>query len=105
MKLRNVQWISTFLMVLAFAGSPAAAVQVQDIAHLKGSESNKIIGMGLVVGLSGTGDGGKPRASGFILFYRYRKIWSAPKFTRRNRKKLSLLVASSSRSRARDIGP
>jgi flagellar P-ring protein precursor FlgI len=38
---------------------PAGAVQVQDIARLKGSESSKIVGMGLVVGLNGTGDGGK----------------------------------------------
>jgi flagellar P-ring protein FlgI len=41
------------------AALPAGAVQVQDIVRLKGSESNKIIGMGLVVGLNGTGDGGK----------------------------------------------
>jgi flagellar P-ring protein precursor FlgI len=59
MKLRNVKWISMLLMVVAYAVTPVAAVQVQDIARLKGSESNKIVGMGLVVGLNGTGDGGK----------------------------------------------
>ena len=37
----------------------AMAVQIQDLARLKGSETNKIIGIGLIVGLSGTGDGGK----------------------------------------------
>jgi len=35
------------------------AVQVQDLVRLKGSESNKIMGVGLVVGLAGTGDGGR----------------------------------------------
>lgn len=35
------------------------AVQVQDLARLKGAESSKIMGVGLVVGLAGTGDGGK----------------------------------------------
>lgn len=35
------------------------AVQVQDIARVKGAESSKLVGMGLVVGLPGTGDGGK----------------------------------------------
>ena len=37
----------------------AAAVEIQDIARIKGSESNKLVGVGLVVGLPGTGDGGK----------------------------------------------
>lgn len=37
----------------------AVAVQIQDLVRLKGSETNKIIGIGLIVGLSGTGDGGK----------------------------------------------
>ncbi len=59
MKPRSVQWISGLLIAAAFAVLPASAVQVQDIARLKGSESNKILGMGLVVGLNGTGDGGK----------------------------------------------
>jgi len=38
--------------------TPAAAVEVQDLVRLKGSETNALIGMGLVVGLDGTGDGG-----------------------------------------------
>lgn len=36
-----------------------ADVRVQDIAKLKGQRTNKLQGFGLVVGLSGTGDGGK----------------------------------------------
>ncbi len=39
--------------------SAAHAVQLQDLVRIKGAESNKLVGMGLVVGLSGTGDGGK----------------------------------------------
>jgi len=44
-------------VLLAITGL-AQAVQVRDICRLKGSERNKLIGMGLVVGLNGTGDGG-----------------------------------------------
>ncbi|MEM9252271.1 MAG: flagellar basal body P-ring protein FlgI [Planctomycetota bacterium] len=44
-------------LLLAIVQS-AVAVQVRDISRLKGSETNKLIGMGLVVGLNGTGDGG-----------------------------------------------
>ncbi len=51
--------IAKALLILLAATAPLAAVQVQDIARLKGSESSKIVGMGLVVGLQGTGDGGK----------------------------------------------
>ncbi len=45
------------LIVLTLAGI-AQAVQIQDMVRLKGAESSKIIGIGLVVGLQGTGDGG-----------------------------------------------
>lgn len=46
------------LALLALA-TPLPAVYVQDIVRVKGSESNRLTGMGLVVGLKGTGDGGK----------------------------------------------
>ena len=36
----------------------AHAVQIGDITRIKGHETSKIVGMGLVVGLPGTGDGG-----------------------------------------------
>lgn len=39
--------------------APAGATQIQDLVRLKGSETSKLVGMGLVVGLPGTGDGGK----------------------------------------------
>jgi flagellar P-ring protein precursor FlgI len=48
------------LLILATRlASPAGAVQLQDLARLKGAESSKLVGMGLVIGLNGTGDGGK----------------------------------------------
>ncbi|MFA7236075.1 MAG: flagellar basal body P-ring protein FlgI [Phycisphaeraceae bacterium] len=47
------------LAVLLSLAAPAGAVQVQDMVRLKGTESSKLVGMGLVVGLKGTGDGGK----------------------------------------------
>lgn len=45
-------------LVLSLAG-PSEAVQLQDLIRIKGSETSKLVGMGLVVGLDGTGDGGK----------------------------------------------
>jgi len=38
--------------------SVASAVQVRDVVRIKGAESSKLVGSGLVVGLNGTGDGG-----------------------------------------------
>ena len=56
---RTIRLILT--LTLALWSAPARAVQVQDLARLKGAESNKLVGMGLVVGLTATGDGGKFR--------------------------------------------
>jgi len=50
--------LAALALLVALASPAHAAVQVQDIARLKGSESSKLVGMGLVVGLNGTGDGG-----------------------------------------------
>lgn len=47
------------VLVTLLTTTPAFAVQVQDLVRIKGMETNKLVGMGLVVGLSGTGDGGK----------------------------------------------
>ena len=41
---------------LGFGTAPASALQVQDICRLKGSEGMPLVGVGLVVGLSDTGD-------------------------------------------------
>ena len=46
------------LVVLAFANG-VRAVKIGDITHLQGTRINKLNGMGLVMGLKGTGDGGK----------------------------------------------
>lgn len=50
--------VAALALLLTLASVAPAAVQIQDIARLKGSESSKLVGMGLVVGLNGTGDGG-----------------------------------------------
>ena len=41
----------------AMVSTPALAVRIEDITRLKGDRENKLIGLGLVVGLPGTGDG------------------------------------------------
>lgn len=56
-RLAGIGWlVSLMLCVMA---SSAPAVQLQDLVRIKGSETSKLVGMGLVVGLNGTGDGGK----------------------------------------------
>jgi flagellar P-ring protein precursor FlgI len=47
----------TMLALLAATTAQTHAAQVQDFVRIKGAESNKLVGMGLVVGLNGTGDG------------------------------------------------
>ncbi len=44
---------------LSLTTNVARATQIQDLVRVKGSEQSKLVGMGLVVGLNGTGDGGK----------------------------------------------
>jgi flagellar P-ring protein precursor FlgI len=51
------RWIA--LVVLLVGSAATQAVQIQDLVRIKGAETNKLVGMGLVVGLRGTGDGGK----------------------------------------------
>lgn len=49
-----------FAVAIVFAAAEArAAVRLKDIARVKGQETNSLQGLGLVVGLKGTGDGGK----------------------------------------------
>ena len=47
------------VLLLFSLATRAHAVQVQDIVRLKGAERSKLVGMGLVVGLNGSGDGGE----------------------------------------------
>jgi flagellar P-ring protein precursor FlgI len=44
---------------LLWSAGAALAVQVQDLVRIKGGETSKLVGMGIVFGLPGTGDGGK----------------------------------------------
>lgn len=52
-------WFTAFF-AMAILATSVSAVEVQDLTRLKGSETSKIVGMGLVVGLNGTGDGNGP---------------------------------------------
>jgi flagellar P-ring protein precursor FlgI len=51
-------WRSLTVAVLMVA-APAVATRIGDVTHLKGRRENKLQGLGLVVGLAGTGDGGR----------------------------------------------
>lgn len=51
--------IALATLTLAVAAEAGAEVRVQDISYLQGQRTNKLMGYGLVVGLNGTGDGGK----------------------------------------------
>ncbi len=48
---------SLVVMMLA-AARPAPAERIRDVARLKNEVSNELVGMGIVTGLNGTGDGG-----------------------------------------------
>ena len=47
--------ISLFIL-LSFGSAAAVADRIKDIATLAGVRTNQLVGYGLVVGLSGTGD-------------------------------------------------
>jgi len=49
--------IITLLMLLLFSGPALAYHRIGDVARIKGQEENTLHGVGLVVGLKGTGDG------------------------------------------------
>ena len=46
---------ATFILVL-FLASPAHSARIKDLSGIKGVRSNQLIGLGLVIGLTGTGD-------------------------------------------------
>ena len=53
-------WIITLALMLTGVGPARAAdviARVGDVTRLKGQRINRLVGMGLVVGLNGTGDG------------------------------------------------
>lgn len=51
-------WVAGMLIAAVWA-APAGAVKIGDVARFQGEFPNKLMGMGLVVGLPGTGDGGE----------------------------------------------
>ncbi len=52
--------LMTMTLILAVQCSyAAAAVRLKDICRVKGQETNSLQGLGLIVGLKGTGDGGR----------------------------------------------
>jgi flagellar P-ring protein precursor FlgI len=57
MRMRKTSFLSTCgCAVLALSASPASATTVQDLTRIKGHEDNVLTGMGIVIGLDGTGD-------------------------------------------------
>ncbi len=49
-------WMALAAAILAFSAPPAPAARIKDIATVSGMRNNQLVGYGLVVGLSGTGD-------------------------------------------------
>ncbi len=56
-KTMNIMKKSALIILLLSA--ELYAVKIADITHLQGQRENRLTGLGLVVGLNGTGDGGK----------------------------------------------
>ncbi|MCK6456880.1 MAG: flagellar basal body P-ring protein FlgI [Phycisphaerae bacterium] len=51
--------LRTAALIAVAIAVPAEATRIGDVTHLKGRRDNKLQGLGLVIGLPGTGDGGK----------------------------------------------
>lgn len=60
---RGMMGAATLIALIGGVTAPATATIVADVTHLKGRRQNHLMGYGLVVGLPGTGDGGKYAAS------------------------------------------
>jgi flagellar P-ring protein precursor FlgI len=56
------KFVAALLVVLGSAAT-AQATRIADVTHLQGRRQNTLLGYGLVIGLAGTGDGGKYAAS------------------------------------------
>src|SRR5580698_6724657 len=52
-------WLSLLAILLALTVEPVWAVKIADITRIAGTRTNVLTGLGLVMGLKGTGDGGK----------------------------------------------
>ena len=73
-RLRNRAPLLIAVAAFIAADAARAEVRVQDIAKLQGQRTNRIMGYGLVVGLSGTGDGGKNEHTMRALMAMHRKF-------------------------------
>lgn len=51
-------WVAGVVGALWAFGDVAQAARIGDVTHLQGQRVNKLVGLGLVTGLQGTGDGG-----------------------------------------------
>ena len=58
MRLRIAHLLSIALLILVQTTTADAGTKIKDLCRVKGQESNTLRGLGLVVGLNGTGDGG-----------------------------------------------
>lgn len=69
MTIRDLRLAFVGVVLLSFGCvvGNAGAVEMQNLVRIKGMESSKLTGMGLVVGLNGTGDGGKSMATMSML--------------------------------------
>lgn len=66
--------VLTALLLVASTVSPAQADRVKDLASVAAARSNQLIGYGLVVGLSGTGDGSDVSFTGESLRNMMRRL-------------------------------
>ena len=55
----RAKWTPLIAVLMTMTVGTVEAAQIQALVRLKGAEQNKLVGMGLVFGLKGTGDGGK----------------------------------------------
>ena len=60
--------IRFFIAALLSTVAAAQAATVGDVSHIKGQEGDTLTGFGLVVGLSGTGDGSTPTLRAYAKF-------------------------------------
>ncbi len=54
---RTIPLLATFALLGVWARAAEVTCRIGDVTHLKGQRINRLIGMGLVAGLNGTGDG------------------------------------------------
>jgi flagellar P-ring protein precursor FlgI len=73
-------WIAILLVCLTLSAKPAHAVKVADISRIGGQRTNQLVGIGLVYGLKGTGDGGDFLPAIRPLAAMLTKLANPPKF-------------------------